>query len=98
MRNLILTFLVNALFILGVYYSFSKNQIFGGVREYFLMKNPMFWTPILKPFILCFVCMSSVWGTIGYILFLDYPIWYLPIYVFSLCGFMFLIKLYFYEN
>lgn len=91
-------FISNALFILGVYNAFSPGQIFGWVRKLVLSgKNVELAIEITKPIYGCFVCMPSVWGTIGYLCFAPYPWYYFPVYVFALSGFMFLIKLHFYE-
>lgn len=99
MITLIITFLTNALVIMGIYHAFSDGQILGKVRKWLLtIGNPERTIFCLKPIFLCFVCMPTVWGTIGYLVYLDFSIFHLPIYVLALSGFMFLIKLYFYES
>lgn len=100
---MILLFITNAFVILGIYNAFSPGNIFGFVREKILSMNDS--TPekleraiwIMKPIFGCFVCMPSIWGTIGYLGFAETE-WHLfPIYVFALSGFMYLIKLQYFE-
>lgn len=92
-------FIVNALVILGIYNAFSPGQAFGFIRKFILHNagNAEIAIEITKPIYGCFVCMPSLWGTAAYLLYSPYPWYYFPIYVFALSGFMFLIKLYFYE-
>ena len=94
----ILFILSNAFFILGIYHAFSEGQIFGGFRRWFIRSGDVeFRITVLKPFIGCFVCMPSIWGTAAFLLFTPYDWFYFPIYVFMLSGLMYLIKLTFFE-
>lgn len=102
---IIFIFIANALFILGLYNAFREGQIFGGVHSWLkvvgvnvidgdAIERRLIW---LKPFISCFVCMPTIWGELAYFIFAPYEWYYFPIYVLCLSGFMYLIKLKFFE-
>lgn len=82
-------FLINALFIFGVFFSFQHGQIFGKPGDWISMKIPT----ISKPLFNCYLCMPSIWGSLGYWLYVGDQIDGWIIYVFSLTGFMYIIKL-----
>ncbi len=102
---IIFLFIANVLFILGLYNAFRDGQIFGRVHAWLkvagvnvidgdaIERRLM----ILKPLIGCFVCMPSVWGTLAFLVFTDFEWYYFPIYVLCLSGFMYIIKLKFFE-
>jgi hypothetical protein len=96
--EVILTLLLNSLFIWGLYaasqYSFDIN---GNITDkeilwklkYYAEKLPLF---IGKPLILCPICMSSVYGTILYLFSYNYSEYmYLPLYIICLAGLQYLI-------
>jgi len=45
----------------------------------------------VKPFYKCTICMASIWGGSCFILFVPLPIYYLPVYVFSMAGINYLL-------
>lgn len=40
----------------------------------------------LKPFYKCAICMPSIWGSAGFLIFVDQPLYFWPIYVISMVG------------
>lgn len=75
----------NALIIWGVFYVTASGMIFGFVDRIL----PGRW--IRKPLFDCPVCMSSVWGGLGYLAGVIWFGWHwylLPVYIVALAGFM----------
>ena len=99
-------FIINILVIFGIKTLFADDMLLSDLKYslFNLRSKKMFKTPYLalgeldqskvrflfKPLFVCPPCMSSIWGTIGFF-FNDYPIYYLPVYVFALCGAIYLI-------
>ena len=54
-----------ALFVLGVHYVLD-SLLYGKIEEIGLVNK---W--YMKPLMLCHLCMTSVWGTVGYFLAYD---------------------------
>lgn len=94
---LIIYLILNSLFIWGFFAATRKDELFN-LEDAPLPK----W--LAKPLYNCPFCMSSVWGVIGFYLFLQMPpfvgeLWgfgwyYLPIYCIQLCGFNYLILIF----
>lgn len=98
-------FLVNALVIMGVYNVFREGQLLWPIHNWLINRAK---TPkgkeknkeILMPFIRCFVCMPSIWGSAFYLYMmfeLGLSFWGLPVYVLALSGFMYMVKIQFFE-
>lgn len=69
----------------GFEYTFKEGEIFGRPGQW-MRRNLPEW--MLKPTIDCKYCMSSVHGTLFFLLFLnDYPWWAWIIFCFFCCGF-----------
>lgn len=58
--DILLTIAIQVLFCLGLRQLLSEGMILHFIRKPFENKKRNHW--ILKPFILCVVCFSSVWG------------------------------------
>lgn len=84
--SLILVF--NALFIFGVKVLFEEGNLLGKTGVFFERVIGTFWA---KPLFLCPPCQSSVWGTIGFFLFVNLPFYYWPLYCICLCGLNFIL-------
>ena len=99
MPELTFIFLINSLVIYGVFASTGEGMILGFVQRWTTYniylppiksgeKEIAFWT---KPLWNCPACMASVYGTAGFY-FTDLSWWWLPVYVFALSGFCYLIS------
>lgn len=81
---------VTLAFIHGLSYCFHSDEIFGFAGDWMRKKLPEY---IKKPLFDCVYCMSSVWGTLFFILFLsNYPLYLWVIFVFCLTGLNSIIK------
>lgn len=88
--NILVIFFINILVIYGVYAAFSEGMILYPLK----VKLNAWIGKRAKPIYSCPICMSSVWGTIGFIFlnhFYGVEWWYLPVYVLALAGAIFLI-------
>ena len=72
----------NALFIFGLSKLFDENMIFGGIAQRIKAAIGETWS---KPLFLCPPCMSSVWGTAWFALFVGEWL-IIPIYLILLVG------------
>jgi hypothetical protein len=90
--------LINLLIIWGVYASFKPDMIFEQldrrIRAYLYWRTRNkeridYW---LKPFYKCPICMPSVWGSTGFFLTIDRPLYLWPIYVVSMVGFNYIVS------
>jgi hypothetical protein len=65
MIDTLLSIFLNSLIIIGIFYSFGEEQVFGKVGAQLQLVLGEFWS---KPALACPVCMSSVWGTLFFLL------------------------------
>ena len=96
MPELTFIFFINSLVIYGVFASTGEDMILGFVQKVSKIPDTVggyndinqWWT---KPLWNCPACMASVYGTAGFY-FTDLSWWWLPVYVFALSGFNYLIS------
>lgn len=80
----ILVILIAVTWIWGFHYTFKDGEIFGRPGNWMRVRLPEWF---LKPTIDCQYCMSSVHGTIIFLVFLNsYPWWTWPLFCFCCCG------------
>ena len=72
-----MTFIIVALFVMGVkvvingvadHWRVDLDWLYDFAWKSYGAEAPMWWKTISKPLYYCNVCMSSVWGTVGYLL------------------------------
>lgn len=87
MSNIVLLLIFNALVINGVWFATSPGEIYDFTGRFFETKTPQW---VAKPMVQCRKCMSSVWGTAGFLsfghLYLGLPLWMWVPYCLALCG------------
>src|ERR1035437_2319234 len=83
MFSTLLYMFVNSLIIVGLFYCFGKEQIFGKLGLWVTSKIGPFWS---RPLFSCPVCMSSLWGTTFFFLKEIGPIQDWPLYCLALAG------------
>ena len=96
------TFLINSLIIFGVHASTRQGQVlhfiakfvYGSALKVPSPKEAYYRTIISKVLFDCPPCMSSLYGSIGFSLFIfpDLSLWWMVGWVFSLCGFNYLLN------
>jgi hypothetical protein len=88
MVDFILYLFLNSLFIWGVHALFSEGHILEKAGDWMTEKLPSW---ITMPLFDCPACQSSLYGTLGYFLFVNQDVLLWPLYCLCLCGFNFII-------
>lgn len=87
MGEILLLLIVNALIINGFWFATGKGQALEWLGRFIEWSTPQW---ICKPVSQCRQCMSSVWGSAGFLSFghsyLGLPLWMWPAYCLALCG------------
>lgn len=86
MVNALYLLLLNALFIFGIHTLFSEGHLLEGAGKVIEREIGSYWS---KPLFLCVLCMSSIYGTAGFILgvfYYGFPFWMWVPYCIALCG------------
>lgn len=92
MEIYIISFIINSLFIFGLYKITDEDMILEGVGIWLTETLGSYWS---KPVINCPPCMASLWGIFGYLLMSNYLVvcWYLlPVWCICLSGFNYLVS------
>jgi hypothetical protein len=89
-------FIINLLIIWGIYAAFKPDMIFSKLDILLRSKLYSKFLPskvdyYLKPFYKCPICMPSVWGAPVFIVFIQEPLYLLPVYVVSMVGFNYIV-------
>ena len=91
-------FLITVLVIYGVHAVTEPGMVLGGMyQKFFYMLSRKMNDPskILKPLFDCTPCMASIYGTISFFMFCDFPsplFLSYGVWVFSLCGFNYILN------
>jgi len=80
--------ILNALFIWGWHVLFNEGMILGKLGEWMTEKLPEW---LHKPLFSCPACQSSIYGTIGFFMFVREELYIWPIYCVCLCGLNYLL-------
>lgn len=75
---------ITVTFIWGLEYTFNDGEIFGKPGNWMRANFPEW---VNKPLFDCKYCMSSVWGTLGFVFLLwGWPWYFWIVFCFCLCG------------
>jgi hypothetical protein len=83
MTELLLQVVFCELAIIGLWFAFSPGEIFGDVADYLEILLPKF---LQKPIFSCYLCMSSVYGSLFFWLTHDLTNWHLILWPFYICA------------
>lgn len=83
MNSIYEIWLINNLCLWAVFASFKEGMIFGKLGEWIEKKLGEYWS---KPLIGCPVCMPSIYGSIGFLIFITNPLYIWPVYVVTMVG------------
>jgi len=88
-------FIITVLVIYGVHASTRDGMIFSRLYIAILMlldKVTKYPQMVLKPLFDCTPCMASIYGIISFFIYGELELYYLPIWIFSLSGFNYLLN------